>query len=371
MRKHGWFVASVGRLAWAGAVVVAGLFTGTASAQPPVETAGPPLKWAAQERYLTQVGANANDEGMDIVYWNEDPEGINKHWIYVTGWVTELQSDNGAVKGTRFATYKYDATFNGPGAPTFAARAYFPPNNLTITQGDTYKAVAMVVVADPESETSEPEIYITGEGPHTAGTANNQDYFIVKYDKDLAQVWGVGVSGARKYEGPVAGNDIPVDIGIDVGNQAAVVTGTSPGSGTGLDIATVAWHDDGTLGTDLWPVIADQPVAGVRRYDYGVIHDAASDDDRAVELGPVTVALLGEPAESVLEAIILGTTWAGASKDDFTTHRWSTFTANNEDITLRRRRRAGRARAAHRLLGRLLRLRVSAHRSRRNLARSP
>ncbi len=171
-------------------------------------------------------------------------------------------------------------------------------------------------------------------GPVSGRVANNQDYWVVRYNKALAQQWGSGQGGGRNYEGPAAGNDIPADIALSEGGaDVVVVTGTSPGTNTGKDIATVAWftgndgtHTGGTRaadGVNYWPNMNGWG-AGVRRYDFGI-----QGDDRAAELGPVTIAvLLNQPPGSpdkFLSAVVLGTSYGGGTTlDDFTTHQWYT-----------------------------------------------
>jgi len=215
--------------------------------------------------------------------------------------------DDGQVKGTRFATFKYDAAFfdsetYDPPAPT--DEAYYPPLGTALTAGDTYKAVAMVL------DEVTGNIYITGEGPRSPG-ASDQDYKVIAYDKDLSPLWG-GAAGS--YNGPAGGDDIPADIAIDWCQRAAVVvTGTSPGVGTGLDIATVAFlTSNGNKASALWSP------DGVRRYN----NDLEDGDDRAAAVGNVCTAE-DEQSNPILEAVVFGTSWGGTTtEDDYTYHKW-------------------------------------------------
>jgi hypothetical protein len=258
----------------AGALALAGL---AAPAVGQTDTpAYPPLQWAAQESLFSH--ADARDEGMDIVDWTEIiVSGPDKHWIYVTGWVTEM--DGNDVVGTRFATYKYDAEFYDDGDPpdpdTFA---YFPPTTVSLSPGEEYKAVAMAV----GQIDSEVGIYVVGQAPRDdSGATSDLNYCVIKYDKDLVQ------DEVFYYDGPVSGDDIPVDIRFAGGK--VLVTGTSPGNGTGLDIATLALNGDTlTLDGDSWPnSVWGGP--GVRRYN----NDEVDGDDRAVQLGTPTIAAQG------------------------------------------------------------------------------
>ena len=240
-----------------------------AAAQPmgPAGPAYPPMQWVAHEHKA--IHPSADDQGVDIVYWKEVNQGQpDGHWIYVTGWVTEM--DGNTVIGSRFATYKYDATHAGPSAPVRQATAFFPPLEATFVEGDTYKAVAMAL--DPLTG----DIYIIGEGPRTPG-GTDQDYWVVKYNKYLVKQWD------SSYDGPVSGDDIPADIvydepGAEPEDHFVVVTGTSPGDGTGLDIANAAWYavTGAPAGT---PTTGPWPPDGVRRFN-----GAANGDDSAVEL---------------------------------------------------------------------------------------
>src|SRR5690606_24325470 len=250
-------------------VALLGAVTLPAAGQGTLFTPYPPLKWLAEESRFSH--ADAHDEGRDILYWFEEGEEDQFHWIYVTGFVTEM--DGNTVLGTRFATFKYDATHAGPSAPTAADEAFFP--SLTqFESGDTYKAVAMAV--DPLTG----DIYVTGEAPWKAGATAptaDQNYAIVKYDKDLTQQW------VTYYEGPASGDDIPADIIFDAssGVEYVVVTGTSPGSGTGKDIATIALRaDTGAFASTAWPNAGHG--GGVRRYN-----GDEDGDDSAVELSPI------------------------------------------------------------------------------------
>ena len=294
---------------WAGALALAG-FAAPAAGQELFDI-WPPRLWAAQEHLDSHE--DAHDEGVDIVYWLEEGSP-DRHWIFVTGWVTEMDDDT--VVGTRFATFKYDATDDGTGGPPDPQEvAYFPPLGTSLQQGDTYKAVAMDV--DPETG----DIYVTGQGPPEPG-GSDQDYIVIKYDKVLDEQWSG--DGARYYDGPVSGDDIPADIMVahhaSTGDAlAVVVTGTSPGDGTGLDIATVAW-----LTSNGNPAGAFWPSDGVRRYN----HDPEDGDDRAVELGGARVEDIDESTGSLI-VIVLGTSYGGSTTlDDYTTHQWTSLSSS-------------------------------------------
>lgn len=255
----------------------------------------PPRKWLVQQHLNSHQ--NAHDEGVDIAYWYD--AGEDEHWIYVTGWVSEMNDEE--VVGTRFATFKYDAS--APSTPTAVAEAYFPPIGTSV-DGDTYKPVAMAV------DQNNGDVYVVGEAPRPGGS--DQDYALIRYDADLQPEWEAEPPTqpqpiVRYYNGPASGDDIPADIRLypNTGSFPAgdvVVTGTSPGNGTGLDIATVLVLAEDGLGSSNWPP------DGVRRYN-----GAANGDDHGVGIGTMIGA----------SVVVLGTSWGGAvAQNDFLLHRW-------------------------------------------------
>lgn len=80
--------------------------------------------------------------------------------------------------------------------------------------------------------------YITG---YTLRNGSN-DYVTFKLNSGLVLQWN------NYYNGTASGSDIPGSVSIDNSGNA-IVTGTSPGSGTGNDIATI-WYD--VNGTQRW-----------------------------------------------------------------------------------------------------------------------
>ena len=80
-------------------------------------------------------------------------------------------------------------------------------------------------------------IYVTGS---TIGAATINDFVIIKYSAGGDELW------TRTYNGPVNGNDNFTFITID-NNSNAVITGSSAGSGTGLDFATIKYSPSGDV----------------------------------------------------------------------------------------------------------------------------
>ncbi len=135
--------------------------------------------------------------------------------VYVTG------TSEGSGSATDYATIKYDANGN-----ELWVRRYNGPGN----NHDYAHALAL---------DGSGNLYVTGS---SIGSGTNYDYATVKYDPDGNQLW------VRRYNGPVNGIDIAYALVVDdLGD--IYVTGTSVGSGTAGDYATVKYNTDGD---ELW-----------------------------------------------------------------------------------------------------------------------
>src|SRR5205814_2070448 len=114
-----------------------------------------------------------------------------------------------------YTTIKYDsagqqqrvAQYNGTGVPAF----------------DYAEAIAI---------DSSGNVYVTGE---SGGSGTGGDYATVKYNSSGQQQW------AARYDGPVHQFDGASAIAVD-GSGNVYVTGTSEGSGTSDDYATVKYN---------------------------------------------------------------------------------------------------------------------------------
>jgi hypothetical protein len=92
-------------------------------------------------------------------------------------------------------------------------------------------------------------VYVTGV---STGDGTWEDYATVKYDQDGTELW------ARRYNGPVNGEDWGIAVAID-DSANVYVTGYSYGSGTDHDYATIKYDGEGN---ELWVKRFDGPVSG-------------------------------------------------------------------------------------------------------------
>ncbi|MDF7812054.1 SBBP repeat-containing protein [Hymenobacter sp. YC55] len=91
-----------------------------------------------------------------------------------------------------------------------------------------YEAADMVVDATGN-------VYVTGRNLESN---NRYDYVTIKYSASGQQLW------VARYNGPANGSDNPTAIALDKANNV-VVTGSSEGSGSGYDYATIKYSTDG------------------------------------------------------------------------------------------------------------------------------
>jgi hypothetical protein len=246
--------------------------------------------WVAREN-----PANGPDEAVEMVYWQNSQTG--ERAIFTTGYVTDvIPGSNPPQTYTRFATYRYRPDWPEQGTNLLEARAFYPPGPPLAPE--THKATGIAVDDDGN-------VYVTGQSQRPGG--NDVDYVTIKYDKFLVPRWS---PIERRYNNQIVnGNDIPADIGVDPGGRAVVVTGTSPGPGTNLDIVTIGYDAD-----DGGPPLPAWSRSSVVAYNNFPINGP----DRAVELGGIMVAGEGEGQIHTLSVVVLGTSWGGpATLDDY------------------------------------------------------
>jgi hypothetical protein len=156
--------------------------------------------------------------------------------VYVTGLSIGV--------GTNFdyATIKYDSS----GHELWVARYNGPGNGV-----DWAKAIAV---------DSSGNVYVTG---YSLGIGSFSDYATVAYGPNGAQLW------VARYNGPANGPDAATAIAID-GSGNVYVTGTSPGSGTGYDYATVSYDP---AGSQRWVARYDR--SGLDDYAFALATDSS------------------------------------------------------------------------------------------------
>jgi len=91
-------------------------------------------------------------------------------------------------------------------------------------------------------------VYVTG---YSFGSGTHNDYATVKYNSAGVEQW------AARYDGPASGDDKAYAMAID-GAGNVYVTGTSDGSETAFDYATVKYSSDGE---ELWVARYDGPIS--------------------------------------------------------------------------------------------------------------
>ena len=107
----------------------------------------------------------------------------------------------------------------------------------------SYRDIAYAMAIDDAGN-----VYVTGESD---GSETYQDYATIKYNSSGTEQW------VARYDGPASGNDGACAIGID-GAGNVYVTGSSEGSGTRSDYATVKYSPSGT---EQWVARYDGPTS--------------------------------------------------------------------------------------------------------------
>jgi predicted house-cleaning NTP pyrophosphatase (Maf/HAM1 superfamily) len=138
--------------------------------------------------------------------------------VYVTG------SSAASGASANYATVKYDTDGN----QLWVARYNGPGNGE-----DNARALALDASGN---------VYVTGESDGVPGLTVNYDYATVKYDAEGNEVW------VARYNGPGNSSDSATALALD-GSGNVYVTGSSVGIGTGSDYATIQYD---TGGNELW-----------------------------------------------------------------------------------------------------------------------
>ena len=130
-----------------------------------------------------------------------------------------------------YATIKYDAS----GGEQWVARYNGPGRNA-----DYARALAL---------DADGSVCVTG---YSWGSGANWDYATIKYDASGAEQW------VSRYNGPGNGSDYTYDLAVDGGGNV-YVTGSSEGSGTNYDCATIKYD---ALGVEVWVARYNVPENG-------------------------------------------------------------------------------------------------------------
>ena len=145
--------------------------------------------------------------------------------VYVTG------SSSGTGTGSDYATIKYN-----PNGTQLWISIYNGPGSVSGREDNAYELAI----------DNTGNVYVSGSSD-SSGT--NRDYATVKYNTDGIQQWVSRYNGPGNYEDFVGG------LAID-GNGNVYVTGSSSGTGTGSDYATIKYNPNGT---QLWISIYNGP----------------------------------------------------------------------------------------------------------------
>lgn len=133
--------------------------------------------------------------------------------VYVTGQSADTNNDYATVKYNSSGTQQWAARYDGPASEADVA------NSIGVD--------------------SAGNVYVTGQ---SQGDGTNDDYATVKYNSAGTQQW------VARYDGEASGSDLASAMAMDADGNI-YVTGSSEGSSTNYDYATIAYNSDGT---ELW-----------------------------------------------------------------------------------------------------------------------
>jgi len=172
----------------------------------------PAEKWVA--RY--NGPGNGEDRAQDIAV-----DGLGN--VYVTGITGYLNNEEYDIAGD-YATIKY----NSNGKQLWVQRYDGPAKGY-----DEARAIAV---------DSSGNVYVTGCSYGLSGSMYREDFATIKYSPNGKQLW------VKRYNGPGNSVDGATAIAVD-GSGNVYVTGSSEGSGTDYDYATIKYN---TNGKQLW-----------------------------------------------------------------------------------------------------------------------
>jgi uncharacterized delta-60 repeat protein len=179
------------------------------------------VKYDTDGNELWVARYNGPGDGVDIPHAISLDASGN---VYVTG------ESEGSGTYFDFATLKYDTDGN----ELWAARHNGPENDYDDRPGNSYDRAGAIAVD------ASGNIYVTGTIDW--GNSERGDYATIKYDTDGNELW------VARYNGPGNYTDDANAMALDAfGN--VYVTGSSYGSGSFSDYATVKYDTDGNV---LW-----------------------------------------------------------------------------------------------------------------------
>ncbi|MEO6694736.1 MAG: SBBP repeat-containing protein [Ignavibacteria bacterium] len=129
--------------------------------------------------------------------------------VYVTGYSIGTGDDYLTIKYDSLGTEKWQRRYNGPG-----------------NSNDTAYSIAVDISGN---------IYVTGS---STGSGTNTDYATIKYNSSGDSLW------VRRYNGPGNSTDLGKSLLLD-GSGNLYITGSSAGSGTSNDYATIKYNSSG------------------------------------------------------------------------------------------------------------------------------
>ena len=158
--------------------------------------------------------------GIDVAFsLAVSPDGSR---VFVTGWSDPI----GFGLSADYGTIAYDAA---TGQPQWT-QIYNGPDN-------GFDGAFSVAVAPDGSR-----VFVTGR---SAGSGTSGDYATIAYDAATGQrLW------TKRYNGPGNGSDQADSVAVSPDGSKVFVTGSSPGSGSSGDYATIAY--DAATGQPLW-----------------------------------------------------------------------------------------------------------------------
>jgi hypothetical protein len=170
------------------------------------------------ERYDSPAGGDDSADAVAV-----SPDGST---VFVTGLSENRSCTTQCLDADDYATIAYDKS---TGATLWTKRYDGPADDADLPES---------IAVSPDGS----RVFVTGE---SRGTTGGFDYATVAYDAASGmRLW------VKRYNGPGNADDAATALGVSPAGGRVFVTGWSTGSTTGTDYATIAY--DETTGTRLW-----------------------------------------------------------------------------------------------------------------------